>query len=34
MDIIKQHPVIFSVIVFLAFIGYIHTLYKFYNRRK
>ena len=34
LELINQHPYIFSIIVFLAFIGYMRSLYKFLNKRK
>ena len=34
LELIKEHPLIFIIIVLLAFIGYIHSLYKFFNKRK
>jgi len=33
-EFIGQHPVIFSIIVFIAFIGYARSLYIYMSKRR
>lgn len=33
-EIINKYPIAFTIIVIVAFIGYIRSMYKFLNKRK